>query len=106
MSWSVDITELKRRNANGLEPFYVVPPLGTIAGGGEMEVEVRFCPDHQSTGFGGLLNFDVPSQNETHEIDLTGRGWNCGSYIVGGDEAPEEDNNDYPDGARGLFVLG
>ena len=49
MSWSVDITGLKRRNANGLEPFYVVPPLGTIAGGGEMEVEVRFCPDHQST---------------------------------------------------------
>ena len=94
MSWSVDITGLKRRNANGLEPFYVVPPLGTIAGGGEMEVEVRFCPDHQSTGFGGLLNFDVPSQNETHEIDLTGRGWNCGTYIVGGDEAPEESRSD------------
>jgi hypothetical protein len=94
MAWSVGITELKRRNANGLEPFYVVPPQGTIAGGGEMEVDVRFCPDHQSTGFGGLLNFDVPSQNETHAIDLTGRGWACGTYIVGGDEAPEEARSD------------
>ena len=94
MSWSVGITDLKRRNANGLEPFYVVPPQGTIPGQGEMDVEVRFCPDHQSTGFGGLLNFDVPSQNETHAIDLTGRGWACGTYIVGGDEAPEEARSD------------
>lgn len=132
MPWSVRITDLKRRNANGLEPFYVVPPEGTIQGlperetgddgtpetdeeyksrieewrtngklaewkqngGGKMEVEVKFIPDHQSTGFGGLLTFDVPAQEEKHEIDLTGRGWNAGSFIVGGDEASEEARSD------------
>jgi hypothetical protein len=90
MTWSVRISELLRRNANGLEPFCVVPPKGELAGGAHTNVEVRFSPDHQSTGFGGLLTFDVPSQNETHQIQLTGRGWNCGTFVVGGDAAADE----------------
>ena len=90
MSWSAHITDLRRRNSNGLEPFFVVPPRGTIDGGGEVDVEVRFCPDHQSTGFGGLLTFDVPSQNEAHQVELMGRGWHQGAFVVGGDEEAAE----------------
>jgi hypothetical protein len=90
LSYNVVMSQKKRANAGGTDPLTCLPARGTIAAGASAEVEVRFSPDHQSTGFGCLMTVDVPSEIETHEIALRGRGWASAMFIVGGDAAEEE----------------
>ena len=104
LSYNVIMSQKKRANKKGKEPFGCVPATGVIPPSSVAEVEVRFCPDHQSTGFGCLMTVDVPSEIETHEVVLSGRGWESAMFVVGGEAAEEEARSDKLSALPDLFV--
>jgi hypothetical protein len=76
-------------NINGIRPFVYSPGEGKIEKGGSMEINVTFSPDHEGPHFDDLVEVKMPNQARETLLRVTGRGWERGLFVAGGERGHE-----------------
>lgn len=69
------------QNFNGLVNFTYIPQESKIEPGKDLQVKIRFSPDHYSERYFEHVLIDVPNQIEPKEIYVAGNCWKRSVYV-------------------------
>ena len=69
------------QNYNGLVNFTFIPQESRIEPGKDLQIKIRFNPDHYSERYFEHILIDVPNQIDPKQLYIAGNCWKRSVYI-------------------------